>query len=1085
MLAANRMQETQMPQPRKNAPLCVRVAPLLAALWLAALLPSLAHAAHADAVLNADARTRGIGVLIDCAPDLALDLAARTELTLLVQQTAPTSLQDTRQRIDAQGLLNRRCFVGLSKAQRIPLADNYADLIVLGDARAIAEPEIRRALCPGGLALIVKDGAIQSRITKPLPAAWDDWSHWYHGPDNNPVSTDTELKWPYVSQWYDVPFFAPIQSTVVAAAGRIFYNHGQAADLRWGSGYDIDQVDGWADMKGLVVARNACNGAVLWKHKLPKDYWSLRSGMIATADSLYLLEGGGDVVELDAQTGTEKARIAFDGTAGQAKWIAKSGDGLLVFKGENDPAVSEGPKFAKSKERAEGREMLFGMGDQFAAFDLKTRKTLWVHKEPKPIDGRFLAVQSGRLFFYSPASRLGCIDVQTGRLVWTNADPEATRLLEERKIRDYSVWSNGPSGLANHSAAPCLLATPEALALHRVGSHNYFGFSPTDGKLLWNKPVGGLLDDSSCNWLHAFYYDGLIHTSWSGWSVRVKPLTGELLKERFGGSTCSRMTASTFGMYGQTGFRIKQAPETPAQWGSLGIRSSCYSSTLPAMGMLFSVPDACQCSRAFYGTMAFAAEPAGFARFAPVVEADRLERFPRSDTVADLKTTDADWPVFRANTHHTAASTVSPPSDPQKLWEYAPSAKSYPTAAVAVGDLVCFGTDDGRVRCLSAATGKLQWEHLTAGAIKQPPTVWQGRAYVGSADGFITCLEAATGRALWRFQATPQPRRIRVYGTLSDTWPVHSGIVIQDGVAYAAAGMNAVDGTYVYALDALTGALKWQNNTAGSDLKDPNKRGVSAAGGLTILNGKLWLAAGNPFRIAAFDLATGTLAPVEPCKIGAFHGRSPTGIIVLGGRYLFTGGPLQYQHHNDLSNNFENYAIHEIGPQGQILSQTAWPSVAGRILPAWDDKLIVSNGAEGLFIWAYNTKAFLAALDVPEGQPKLAGKWPQWFECLEIAKTKTKWDHPTVAWGPLSQWIASTALTPAALVVAQASERPPKDKVWSLLGQSRTDGATLWEQPLPSEPVRDGLCIQRDGRIIVPLRNGGVACYGAPTPVKN
>ena len=92
-----------------------------------------------------------------------------------------------------------------------------------------------------------------------------------------------------------------------------------------------------------------------------------------------------------------------------------------------------------------------------------------------------------------------------------------------------------------------------------------------------------------------------------------------------------------------------------------------------------------------------------------------------------------------------------------------------------------------------------------AGNIRFPPTIWQGRALVGSGDGFVYAFEAKTGRTLWRFRAAPVERRIPVYGQLLSTWPVASGVLVQDGVAYAAAGIVNYDGTHVYALDAATG----------------------------------------------------------------------------------------------------------------------------------------------------------------------------------------------------------------------------------------------------------------------------------------
>jgi len=77
------------------------------------------------------------------------------------------------------------------------------------------------------------------------------------------------------------------------------------------------------------------------------------------------------------------------------------------------------------------------------------------------------------------------------------------------------------------------------------------------------------------------------------------------------------------------------------------------------------------------------------------------------------------------------------------------------------------------------------------------------------------------------------------------------------GVVYAAAGMAHYDGTYVVALDAATGKLKWCNDSAGSLSKVHN--GVSPHGPLYIeaVPALLCFAGGNVYPEAQFDLKTG------------------------------------------------------------------------------------------------------------------------------------------------------------------------------------------------------------------------------------
>ena len=169
--------------------------------------------------------------------------------------------------------------------------------------------------------------------------------------------------------------------------------------------------------------------------------------------------------------------------------------------------------------------------------------------------------------------------------------------------------------------------------------------------------------------------------------------------------------------------------------------------------------------------------------------------------------------------------------------------------------MVFVGDDRGVLRALDALSGKAKWEAYTAGAIFLSPAVWEGRVYVGSADGRVYAFEAATGRRLWSFRAAPADRWIPVYGKLHSTWPVAGGVVVDDGVLYAAAGIANYDGTHVYALDAITGKLKWYNDSSGS--LSEAQEGVSLQGELSLRDGALCFPGGTMCRTASYDLKTG------------------------------------------------------------------------------------------------------------------------------------------------------------------------------------------------------------------------------------
>ena len=77
-----------------------------------------------------------------------------------------------------------------------------------------------RVLRPGGVA-----ETEDKRIVKPAPEGLDDWSHPYHGPDNNPLSEDRIIM-PYLTQFLAEPYYGPLPQVAVASAGQIFRRSG-------------------------------------------------------------------------------------------------------------------------------------------------------------------------------------------------------------------------------------------------------------------------------------------------------------------------------------------------------------------------------------------------------------------------------------------------------------------------------------------------------------------------------------------------------------------------------------------------------------------------------------------------------------------------------------------------------------------------------------------------------------------------------------------------------------------------------------------------------------------------------------------
>jgi len=74
--------------------------------------------------------------------------------------------------------------------------------------------------------------------------------------------------------------------------------------------------------------------------------------------------------------------------------------------------------------------------------------------------------------------------------------------------------------------------------------------------------------------------------------------------------------------------------------------------------------------------------------------------------------------------------------------------------------------------------------------------------------------------------------------------------------------------------------------------------------------------------------------------------------------------------------------------------------------------------------------------------------------------------------------IAAFAVAPNSVVIAaNGSAANPEVDRGRLSAVSLDDGKVLWQYDLPARPLRWGLCVNRDGRVIVTLQNGQVLCF--------
>ncbi|KKM06346.1 hypothetical protein LCGC14_1744910, partial [marine sediment metagenome] len=200
----------------------------------------------------------------------------------------------------------------------------------------------------------------------------------------------------------------------------------------------------------------------------------------------------------------------------------------------------------------------------------------------------------------------------------------------------------------------------------------------------------------------------------------------------------------------------------------------------------------------------------------------------------------ADWPTYRGDVARSGASTDRIKAPLSLEWVFTPTAKpehawgdpqpkpiegnlelprmrfddAFQVAADRKG--VYFGSSaDNKVYALDAKTGQVKWQFTTDGPVRLAPTLAGGKVYAGSDDGNVYCLRASDGRLEWTFSAAPAKQKVLGNGKMISLWPVRTGVLVDGGVAYFAAGVFPAEGLYLYAVSARSGKLIWKNDTYG------------------------------------------------------------------------------------------------------------------------------------------------------------------------------------------------------------------------------------------------------------------------------
>ena len=969
----------------------------------------------------------------------ALETVLMSDLFVHGLDVHPGAVANARSAAAAQGFMLDRFLEEEWNGTTLPHADNTVDVVFAWlPAERFTEglrAEVLRVLRPGGKAFVLpytgRSGATVVgmdvvHIEKPVPGGMDDWSHWEHGPDNNPVSTDSVIKAPYRTQWMGGPYYIAMPAITTMAGGRMFMAMGHIAHHR--------REEPWLN---TLLARNGYNGAELWRRRLPDGYLVHRSAFIATNDAFYMITPDGNGVDvLDPETGRVLEEIRTPRVRGDWKWIALQDGVLYALVGKQpDPAEttlvrSDFPAWSWGELSAGyyADRVPWGFGETLMAYPLKEGKVAWTHTEEASIDSRGMAIGGGKVYFYAPDARLGRLDAATGSLEWVNEDAKVRALIEEPGA--------GLGSTPGFKSTALCVYSPEVLFYQAQTRQNLVAVSAADGRFLWSR-------EKTTNNPNVIYLDGKAYVGIGpeGSTLELDPLTGKTIRDLgFAKRSCARLTATPDSLF------VRGMPEGITRYdratGNItfdgAMRPPCNDGIIGANGMLYIGSWLCDCGLALMGTAGLCNDPG----ITVLPAAERLTRNEAAPTDTMAGTDAGDWPDYRGSASHSGSTALDVSDMLFPVWTAQLEYPVMATAPIAAGKMIFTAGDDGIVRALYAETGQAAWTYATAGPIIQSPSYAGGRVYAGAGDGYVYCLDAATGELVWRFLAAPEERRIMLYGRLCSNWPVNTGILLHEGTAYFAAGLIDTDGTYIYALDAATGALKWCNDSA-AHLNKELRKGVSAHGNLTIMGGKLWMAAGNVMPLAPFDLATGEYLGDPSAGAGAPRTNRGEEIGAFNDAFLVAGGKLRYSSVQNIVSPGK-FFLAEGSDHRRDLGQ-------GRIAPVWNEtRLIMLPNREA----------------PPQAYRVDASPYPSW---------PLEWTGKILD----GQLVLGMALAKNFVVVTteapQFRSLQPEYRVYLL---DAATGDAVSRDTLPGPPRLNGVAIDREGRILVALEDGGVACYG-------
>jgi len=1045
------------------------------------------RADEAERILKESGVTGGLVVILGCEHLDLMKAAEEGPYLLQFLDTDASLVEKSREAIRKSGVYGR-VTATVFDGENLPYIDNLANLVVVADQDSrIRGVEIERILVPGGTVLFkgqpVDTGNLTpaasgfapapegwSKLVKRVPEEIDEWSHWMHAADNNPVANDQKVDVPRNLQWVQGPAWIsshnlnPGVSAMVTSGGRLFSIINEIPPGIKG------MEDQW-----MLTARDAFNGIVLWQRPIKNwgwTHWSEKEEsvemrfvppfqvmrrLVAAGDMLFVTPGFYSPVHvLDAATGKE----------------------LRVIQGSEktfEILYHEGCLYLAANDSIGTKNMIPAIS--VMAVDPETGRTLWKTGGFRGVSGKFNSLYKHANAFITAGSgnitlingdELISLDQRTGRQKWRAARPGRRIQLADEDIKTFARSETRSSNIPRYRADQffpnnCAIAHSEGVIVlteikddprnmkTRLMKTGYTAaYDATTGEQLW---CADCVTFAHFTPPDVFIINGEVWTldetskSYvalnlrSGEKQKSYPMA-EMIWKAGGHQLCFRNKATTkmiiFGRKKSEFIDVCTGKVTKHAW----IKGMCNYGVMPANGMIYYPPHNCSCYMSLKN-VGFSAQTAqgfkGNSHTKRLKQGPACAPLPPRENQANF----ADWPIYRGDCERSGSTPSLLPEKPELKWA---AGMSGPLSQViaADGKLYVAEKDAHRITCLKRDNGTVVWRHTAGGRIDSAPTYCAGRVIAGSRDGHVYCLDAETGQLAWRFRGAPHDASLIAYGQLESVWPVHGSLVVKGEWVYCLAGRSSYlnSGMRLYALDLATGKVV-QSKTLTPDFTSS----YESEGGL---RSDLMVVDGDTIRVRHMQFPADGIGKTV---FGGGKSRGPTfktGISTAGG-FL-----------DDSWFNTTSWSVGSV--RGQIIAydeRHAFGLVGQRRFGQSCGHDIFNVGQEGYLLFCQSLG----------GKNRVSKK--------EKGKTSYVWSHRVP--------IRGEAILAAKnhLYLAGTRDILDTEDPWGhvegrkggvLAVYARTDGTKLAEVSLSSAPAFDGMSASA-GNLFVVTRDGTINCY--------